>query len=243
MREIYRVHDAYGPLVVSDDGNKRFLSFGRGDEQSCVLKQTPAVPQYAFIRAMLLPLLYIEPRSVLCLGLGAGSLNSALHIASPRLKQDIVELREAVVALAHRYFFLPHSSRIRIRVGDAFQFIAEPPDRQYQMIFSDLYTADGICAGQLQEAFVLGVTHHLATDGWLVLNCWHDHRADDILDLLSDHFDTLFSCTTQDGNWILYATNSAAELSQSQFKTRSKQLSDRMGFAIGALAKRMKRLK
>ena len=40
-REIHRRYDEFGPLLVFDDGNKRFLSFGTADEQSCQLKKNP----------------------------------------------------------------------------------------------------------------------------------------------------------------------------------------------------------
>ena len=59
-KELYRYYDEYGPLQVFDDGNKRYLSFGDGDEQSCQLKSDPLQLQHDYSRAMLLVLLFVS---------------------------------------------------------------------------------------------------------------------------------------------------------------------------------------
>lgn len=242
-RELHRGQDKLGSILITEDANKRYLSFGAGDEQSCILKATPWVPQYPFVRAMLLPLLFLEPRRVLSLGLGAGSLNQALHQAYPSLKQQIVELREQVVELAYRYFYLQRSKRINIEVSDARDYLDEPSDTRYDLLFSDLYTEAGVDEFQKQTEFLDACAKRLKPQGWLVINAWVDDRSDDILDHLSDRFDYMFSCVTVDGNWILYATNQFTPLTQSQAKEGIRTLSNRLGYAVGPHFKRMKQLK
>ena len=102
-KEIYRTTDDLGPIQVFDDGEMRYLSFGEDDEQSCVLKAQPQVPQYDYIRAMLLPLLYRRPRDALLLGMGGGALATFLYRHYPSITLRAVELRPAVIEIAHAF--------------------------------------------------------------------------------------------------------------------------------------------
>lgn len=242
LREIYRGHDPFGTVIVLDDGNCRYLRFGDSDEQSCVIKQSPEVPHYRFIRAMIYPLLYLSPNRALSLGLGAGSLNGALHSILPNVKQEIVEISTEVVEVAHKYFYLPRSKRINIEVSDAFEYLQRPAKRTFDLITADLYTADGLNEIQIEIAFIDAAASRLTQKGWLVLNCWSDHREDDILDTLRQRFDSLFSCTTGDGNWVLFATNGPVNLSSSLMRSRIKELSSRAGFSMGTIAKRVRQI-
>lgn len=239
-KELIREQDAHGTVAVYDDGNRRFLSFGQEDEQSCILKSNPTHPQYPFIRSMLVPLLYIEPKRALSFGLGAGSLNSALAGACPGLTQEIVELRPIVAEFAYKYFYLPRSKAINLVIQDAADYVEGPIAKRYDLIFSDLYDDQGLCATQIDDRFLQGCIERLHSKGWLVLNCWREHRADQVLDLLDKHFEYLFTSITPDGNWILFGTNYLPELGQRVQKERARQLSERLGFSMLSFLKRMK---
>ncbi len=241
-KEIYRGHDEFGTVLVLDDGNCRYLSFGETDEQSCIIKQSPEVPQYAFIRAMLYPLLFLSPNRALSLGLGAGSLNGALHSILPNVKQDIVEISPEVVEVAHKYFYLPRSKRINIEVSDAYEYLQGPATRKFDLITADLYTSEGLNEIQVEAVFIDAALARLTQKGWLVLNCWSDHREVEILDTLRERFDSIFSCTTGDGNWVLFATNGPVDVSSAQMKSRVKELSSRAGFAMNTIAKRVRQI-
>ena len=237
---IAREQDRLGTVAVYDDGNRRFLSFGDEDEQSCILKANPSYPQYPFIRSMLLPLIYVEPKRVLCFGLGAGSLNSAMAAACPGVKQEVVELRQTVVDFAYKYFYLPRSKAMNLVVQDAADYVEEPIGKRFDLIFSDLYDAQGLCATQIDDRFLQACIERLQPKGWLVLNCWQEHRADQVLDLLDKQFEHLFTSTTPDGNWLLFATHQVPALSQKAYKERARLLSDQLGFSLLSFAKRMK---
>ncbi len=241
-KEIYRGHDEYCTVIVLDDGNCRYLSFGEADEQSCILKQSPEVPQYAFIRAMLYPLIYLVPKRVLSLGLGAGSLNGALHSMLSDVKQEIVEISPEVVKVAHRYFYLPLSKRINIEVSDAFNYLQRPVKRKFDLITADLYTSEGLNEMQVEAVFIDAASARLSQQGWLVLNCWSDHREVEVIETMRERFNSLFACTTGDGNWVLFASNGPVNVSSSQMKSRIKELSSRAGFAFNSIAKRVRQI-
>lgn len=237
--EIYRGYDAYGVVQVLDDGNRRFLSFGSDDEQSCILKDQPAIPQMDYLRAMLLVLLFTTPKRVLVLGLGGGALNSCLHHAFPELRQEIVELRPEVIRVAQRFFQLPRGKRLILHTMDAQNYLDSEPPSEHDIIFSDIYDDQGVSAQQHDPAYLHECYERLRPKGWLVLNSWKEHRADALLEQLKSQFAQVHTCTTQDGNWVLFAGKSAVFPNQSQLKQAAKQLSQQLGYSVSGYLNRI----
>ena len=86
-RELHRRYDEFGPILVFDDGNKRYLSFGTADEQSCQLNSAPLQLQHEYARAMAAVLVQFSdaalPTQITLLGTGGGTLAAALHHVLP----------------------------------------------------------------------------------------------------------------------------------------------------------------
>jgi spermidine synthase len=238
-KEIYRGYDAFGVVSVFEDGAKRYLSFGEADEQSCWLKTEPAVPQHEYVRAMLLALLFTEPRHAITLGLGAGSLNSCLHAHYPSLKQQVVELRPEVVEVAYRFFQLPRGKRLQIHTMDANEFLSRVETKRADLVFSDIYGADGLDEQQLSPDYLLQCRERLKADGWLVLNCWREHQGSQSLDTLRELFADVRGCATQSGNWILFAGCRASNKSSKQLKAEAKALGQQLGFSLSGHLSRL----
>ncbi|QEW05951.1 spermidine synthase [Nitrincola iocasae] len=237
--EIHRCYDEYGVILVLDDGNKRYLSFGTDDEQSCYLKSQPAQPQADYIRAMLLVLLFVTPSRIISMGLGGGSLNTCLHHQFSGLKQDVVELRHQVIQTAYKYFQLPRSKHITLHNMEAKTFLDTEPTRPADIIFSDIYDENGVDAQQHEPGYLHECYERLKPDGWLVMNCWKEHRGDSILKELALLFADIRTCTTQDGNWIIYACKTKNELINNQLKQSAKQLSQQLGFSVSSYLNRL----
>lgn len=237
--EIHRQYDRHGVIQIFDDGNKRYLSFGSDDEQSCILKTDPALPQLDYVRAMLLVLLFVTPRRSLCLGMGAGSLSHCLHQAVPGLKQQIVELRRGVIDAAYTYFQFPRSKRIEVCEMEAHEFLLSTEGRPVDVIFSDLYDQHGVAAQQLRSDYLFECAQRLTANGWLVLNCWKEHRGEDLLAELTEQFSEIHTCTTQDGNWVILAGMTPSQLSSAQRKQALRELSATLGFALTPYASRL----
>ncbi|SIS91618.1 spermidine synthase [Neptunomonas antarctica] len=239
-KEIYRGYDEFGVIRVLDDGYKRYLSFGDVDEQSCWLKSEPAIPQHEYVRAMLLVLLFCEPKRCISLGLGAGSLNTCLHFNFPSLKQEVVELRSGVIDAAYKYFQLPRSKRLQLHNMDAQDFLQSVESKLADIIFSDIYGPDGLDEQQLQPDFIHECYHRLKPDGWLVLNCWRDHQSEATLSLLRELFPDIRSCATQSGNWLIFAGKSIDIQSGKQLKNNARELTQRLGFSLGTPLSKLK---
>lgn len=239
-KEIHRGYDEFGVIRVLDDGNKRYLSFGDVDEQSCCLKSEPHIPQHEYVRAMLLVLLFCEPKRCITLGLGAGSLTSCLHHHLPSLKQEVVELRAGVIDAAYKYFQLPRSKRLVLHHLDAQDFLQSVESKKADIIFSDIYGADGLDEQQLQPDFIHECYYRLKPGGWLVLNCWRDHQSEATLALLRELFSDIRSCATQSGNWVIFAGNSIDTQSAKQLKAQARELSQRLGFSFSPSLSKLK---
>lgn len=237
-KEIHRGYDQFGTVRVLDDGSKRYLTFGDDDEQSCWLKAEPLVPQHDYVRAMLLVLLFKQPKTALALGLGAGGLNSCLHHHVSDLSQTVIELRSEVISVAHRYFSLPRAQRLTVLNMDAFEYLNGLDRSPVDLLFSDIYREDGIDQQQLSPAFLHLCYEQLTADGWLVLNCWQEHRSGDTLELLKANFADVRGCVTQSGNWLLFAGKQRDEQTVQQLKERARLLAPMLGFSlVSALAR------
>ena len=213
------LYDQFGPVRVFDDGNKRYLSFGQGDEQSCLIKATPHILQYDYNRAMALVLLFFNlpnrllrtPQHILLLGMGGGSLVHCFHHYFPNCHIDVVELRQTVIDIAKKYFYLPAGDAIKVINQDALSYVNCIAPSQYDVLFSDLYIPEGLEARQLTTQFLAAALRVLKDDGFLVINALEEYRTSKVLDtLFSEFFGRVYECVTKDGNWVVIATNCTA---------------------------------
>ncbi|WP_287419868.1 fused MFS/spermidine synthase [Reinekea sp.] len=236
-KEIKRVYDAIGPVLVYDDGNKRHLSFGDDDEQGCILKHQPTQIQYTYVRAMLLSLLFdAAPNRALLLGLGSGALANLLYHQLPKAHIDVVELRKVVVDLAYSHFQLARHPRLSVGIGDAAAKLAQPVDQPYDLIMSDIYHATGMDAHQSQAAYLERCYRLLAPQGWLVVNFWQEHKQVELLAQLHALFAQVWVNNIDGGNWIVMATNSPELPSDVQLKDNLNDWNERLGFSLTQVA-------
>ena len=232
-KEIFRTEDEFGVIQVFDDGEARHLSFGGDDEQSCALKAQPFIPQYDYIRAMLLPLLYRRPRDAMILGLGGGALASFLFRHYPHMTLRAVEMRQAVIDIAHHYFQLPRDPRLQIVAQEAGDFIRSPGLAKTDLLLCDLYDAHGMDERYFQPWFIDRAADLLTDDGWLVINCWEEHREDhDTLGAITQNFAEVYTCMVDTGNWIVLASRAPNHIAQKQLLAQADAQSTKFGFSM-----------
>lgn len=226
-REIHRRYDEWGPIVVMEDDNKRYLSFGTLDEQSCLAKQAPLQLQHEYARAMasvlvLYPLTSL-PNAITLLGVGGGSMASVLNHHLPLAHIQAVELRRAVLLVAQQYFGLPRVPNLTLHQADAKAFLQQVPPHRCDLLISDVYLAEGLYETQLSEEYIALCARHLSANGWLVFNLWKEHREHPtFFTQLEAHFATRLHTTTSDGNWILWLNKSVQPLTKQEVRQRAK---------------------
>lgn len=131
-----------GPLRVTDypERGLRCLEFppGRG-MPSCMRRGRPAELVFPYLRSMFAALaLHPNPRRVLVVGLGGGSLTRAMQRAFPHLRQTIVEIDPEVVHVCREFFGLVPTLVTQVEVADARTFLFRSRE-VFDVIFLDVY--------------------------------------------------------------------------------------------------------
>lgn len=240
---LIQVEDEYGPILIYDDGECRQLAFAEQDSQSRMLKASPHILQYEYTQAMLLVLLFCQPKRVLLLGLGGGSLLTTLHHLIPGIQLTAIELRQQVIDLANQYFRLPRGKRISVQCDDAARYLSSSTDRKVDIIFTDLYHASAADPSQLQAEFIQHCAQRLKNDGWLVINGWNEHRENSVfLQALRTEFSDIRTVLTGSKNWVLLAGKVADTQNANQLKEQACQWSNQLGYPLARHLARLKTL-
>lgn len=176
---IHQSHDPLGVIEVVEDNLSRSLHFGTDARQSSMLLRDPYQLSLSYTRAMCAALLFCEePRRVLLLGLGGGSLAKFLLHYYPQCHIDAVEFRPEVHQIAHRYFALPEGPRLHVIYDDAGRFVRQHPIDQagYDLILIDAFLDKGIAHSVCGSSFFAACHDLLTAEGVLSMNLWSDDR-------------------------------------------------------------------
>ncbi|MEE9445871.1 MAG: hypothetical protein V3V19_09430 [Cocleimonas sp.] len=231
-QELYRTEDKFGTILVTQRENKRILSFDSKLEQSCVLINKPYYLMHEYTQAMLLGLLFTNAQTMTCLGLGGGGLVHCLTHYFPQASISVIEIRKAVIDIAYQWFHVPKSESLTIINADAFAYMLELPACSSDIIFSDLYEAEGMSACQAQDSFVSSCYQSLSKSGCLVLN-FHQlpHRDSTLVKTLKRLFCALIVFDTgdkDDKNSILFCCKSAPDLHHPLLNEKAERLSQQV---------------
>lgn len=169
---IFRASDGEGEIHVYQDERFRYLTFGNLVEQSCLDLANPVRLEHVYTQAMLLaPLLLERPCNALILGLGGGGLARALRTADRGLRISGIDRSAAVIAAARDYFHLPDDRRFATVCADAQAFL-QCSETAWDLVFADLYLAEGMHPDQVDSGFLALAHARLGSRGVLVLNQW-----------------------------------------------------------------------
>lgn len=238
---IHQEQDEYGSVVVYEKHKQRYLTFGNAVEQSCMNLQNPAQLAHVYTQAMMLSLLLMpDASSALLLGLGGGSLVRALQKLRPKMHIHAVEYRPAVIQVAKDWFDITEHKHLKLYCDDATQFV-ENNDKQYDLIFSDLYLAEGVHEAQTQAAFIAKASEHLTGNGIFMVNRWCDdyQATEQTRRALSETFDNrLLSLQVEGGNIITFAFHGDfPNFDRKQFFVNAQQLGMQLDIPLQKLAR------
>lgn len=172
----------YAPIVVFEEHGERCMNFNEiegAGRQSCFQLDDPDRMVFEYTR-MMTSALFVkpDPSSILIIGLGGGTLPTALHQILPQATIDTVEIDPAVVKVAQRYFGYQIGPRQRVHVEDGREFIerAGREGRRYDMVMLDAFDVDYIPAHLLTVEFLEQARDILTEDGVLVANSFAQSR-------------------------------------------------------------------
>jgi spermidine synthase len=230
-------------IQVFDRADVRELRFGNHIVQSARSHADPDRLVLDYTRAMVSGMIFRpEPETILHVGLGAGSIPAFLHRHFPTVEQRVVELEPEVIQVAHRFFELPHSRRLRLTIGDGAEFLLSTPDR-YDVIFLDAFQAEG-AASHVYTPTVLGLAReHLRPGGWLLTNAWGSDRAElrRIFQSVAALFSELWSLSVRvDSNVILIAGNPRQPMERATLRERALVLEQTVPMEFSFWAERLR---
>ena len=246
MKQHNLIHDSadeYGAIRVIDDGQYRILSFAEGDEQSRIRLASPHILQHEYTQAMMLPLLFMQPKRVCILGLGGGALVNALYHSVPSIQITAVELRQEVLDTAQMYFKLPQGKRINFVVDNAASFLDKGLDKKVDLLMTDIYHTDGMDRSVLESSFIENCATNIKQDGWLALNCWSDYKHhQELTELIKKHFVDVRALDTGTGNWVIIACKKQHNQNAKALKALCQKLANTLEIPLSKWLSRLNEL-
>lgn len=178
---IHETRSAFSLIRVRERGMVRSLLFvdeaGREACQSSVDLADPATMRLAYTETLLAATRHRLPGGrVLVVGLGGGGMVRCLETISPETAVEAVEIDPVVVRLAREYFGVVESERVKVYVGDAFDFF-DGSRGLYDAIYLDAFLRAPESSGLGEKtarlktaAFLEAMRAHLAPGGAAAFN-------------------------------------------------------------------------
>jgi spermidine synthase len=161
---------AYRKPFIVEDRDTRALHFTRDFIQSAMRLDDPWALEFAYTRKMMGFLLFTqEPREVLVLGLGGGSLVKYCHRHLPAARITVVEIDPHVVAFRDEFRVPPDDARLTVVIDDAAAYVARRPGAA-DVILMDAFDREGFAPSVATRDFYADAREALARRGVLVVN-------------------------------------------------------------------------
>jgi spermidine synthase len=234
--------DSAGKPFAFDNDDMRTLHLDDRFIQSAMRISKPDELLLSYTRAMMGFLLFKpQPRHILMIGLGGGSLAKYCHASLPQTRISVLEIDSNVIALRDRFLIPADDARFRIIHADAVDYIAGTSDKP-DVILHDGFSVDGLAPALCTPSFYRACHLALDADGVMVSNLWSD--ASDLRALmqrLHAIFDArLWWCGAGENiNRIVFSVKGAAPLLQETLQKRAAQFDLRQDLFLCALLESM----
>jgi len=243
QKELYRSKDEYGELVVTEQGEKRILNFASSLQQSAIYTQKPHHLVHEYTQIMLLGLVFNEAKNITVLGLGGGGLVLCLNYYFPKVTLQAVDFRQGVIDIAYRWFHLPEKKNITVHCNDAADYIEQADADSVDIIFSDLYEAQGMSEVQLQGEFISNAYKSLSENGCMVIN-FHSRpdEGSSVIKQIREQFADIYMCDVFKGNWIVFCLKSMLSIDNSELKSRAVNLGKKIDVPMKYYFKQLRKI-
>ncbi|MCX6633481.1 MAG: fused MFS/spermidine synthase [Acidobacteria bacterium] len=243
---LYEGKSAFNNIVVTeDDRGLRTLLFEKGGARQSVVK--PGDPDHLelpYARVAMTGLALCEnPRRVLVVGLGGGTIPMFLRKHYPQATIDAVEIDPEVARVAKKFFGFREDSRMRVHTADGRRFI-EQCRQPYDIIFLDAFGPDSIPQHLATVEFLRSVRRALTPRGLVAGNVWSrstNRQYDAMVRTYQEVFSELCIIRVEGaGNRILIALPRAERVAREDLSRRAAAISKQHGFRfdLGELVSR-----
>lgn len=163
---------------VSDALGLRSLRFDHSTVQSVMSVFEPDALVLDYTRAMMAFLLFVpQPRHIVMIGLGGGSLAKHCLRQLPQTRVTVIEIDPAVIALRAQFAIPPDDERFRVICADGAAYVHDAGAGEADVLLVDGFVAEGLPAELGSADFYAACRRMLAPDGVLVLNHWKDQMS------------------------------------------------------------------
>ena len=193
MSLLHSERSLYREVLVYEEDGTRCMCFTRQcriGRQSCVDPRNPQRFALNYTRMMLAGTLFAseQPRRILIVGLGGGSIPTALRQLLPEAQIDVVEIDPAVTRVARKFFDFRDGPMLRVSEVDGRVYVkrAARQGKQYDVILLDAFDHEYIPEHLLTKEYLTEVKTLLAPQGVLVANTFSSSK-------LYDHESTTYA--------------------------------------------------
>lgn len=194
---IHSERSLYRNIIVDENANQRCLKFNTKSSktnQSCIYTDNPKKLVFNYTKLVFSSLLLInDPKSVLIIGLGGGTLSNTIHELYPQAIIDNVEIDPAVTTVARKYFGFIENNKIKTFTQDGRIFIkrAKLKKQKYDWIILDAFNGDYIPEHLLTKEFFEETKDILEKDGIISANTFsisklYNHESATYYDVFGD---------------------------------------------------------
>ena len=217
----------YRNIIVEQKGNKRCMVFGRmsrhPDKQSCIDMSNPEYLVFSYTKLVMASLdIQPNPNSILIIGLGGGTLPVSYESLYPTALIDTVEIDEAVVKVAEKWFKYKQTDKQKVALVDGRVFVKRQirRNKQYDLVILDAFNGDYIPEHLMTEEFLTEIKQLLTANGLLVANTFSKNKLYDSESVtyqkVFGDFSYIHSVTS--GNRIIYAQTHNNEIKLNALK-------------------------
>ena len=180
---IHTEKSLYREVLVYEEGGERCMCFTRQcriGRQSCLMLNDPHRFALNYTRMMMAGTLFTgpAPQRVLIVGLGGGSIPTALREILPQATIDVVEIDPAVTRVAKRFFNFREDPKMKVAEIDGRVFVkrAQRAGTKYDVVMLDAFDHEYIPEHLLTREFLAEVKSLLSPQGVLVANTFSSSR-------------------------------------------------------------------
>jgi len=185
---IHKERSAYRDITVFEQDGLRCMRFSRkaSARQSCLYLDNPDKLAFRYTKMMMGALYLIpNPRRILIVGLGGGTLPNTLSLLYPNSEIHAVEIDKAVIKVAEKYFSFRAGNKMKVFEEDGRMFVKRAlrkGESGYDLVILDAFDQEYIPEHLLTKEFLEELKQILLPGGVLAANTWsssklYDHES------------------------------------------------------------------
>ncbi len=174
MKDSYNIVGRDNGIWIYEKDNKRCITFSpppSDSKQTCIYIHNPGVLAFNYQKLMLASLyLNPNPKRILVMGLGGGTIVTAIQNLLPDSKIDVVEINPKMLDIAKAYFNFSLTENTEVFVQDGYDFIKNFNKKKYDLILFDIFDENYIPEKFLTEDFMESLKKIMSNSGVVAIN-------------------------------------------------------------------------